>query len=346
MTSMSAALVALVCWPTTPALGQVVLKSDSAFEYRGSSVRGAHVWVSGRGGRFAHSGNDGRSFTTGSVPGGDSLVLVDVEALSDTDACVIGSSFVGGLARAFLTQDAGRNWSTVFERRHPEVFLDGMAFWDGQRGVAFGDPVAGAFHILRTDSGCRSWTELPRDSVPAPTPGEAGFAASGTAIATAGDRHAWIGTGGGPVARVLRTIDGGQSWSAHDTPLAGGAGGGIFGIAFRDTVHGMAVGGNYQNPADTAANVLATSDGGLTWRVVGRAAPAGVRYGVRYEGNGRGSVVAAVGPSGFGYSRDGGRSWTAVDTLNAFTVAITARAAWTAGPNGRIVRYDPAPWAR
>jgi hypothetical protein len=53
-----------------------------------------------------------------------------------------------------------------------------------------------------------------------------------------------------------------------------------------------------------------------------------------------------VGPSGFGYSQDGGATWVPVDTLNAFTVAISARAAWTAGPQGRIVRFDPAPWAR
>jgi photosystem II stability/assembly factor-like uncharacterized protein len=329
----------------SPAAAQVVLP-DRPFEYRGSSVRGPEVWVSGRGGRWGRSTDGGLTWTTGSVAGADSLVLVDVEALRGANACVIGTSFDGGLARAYRTDDGGQSWWRVYERRHPEVFLDGMAFWHAQRGVAFGDPVDGAFHILRTQTGCRSWTEVSRDSVPAPLPGEAGFAASGTAIATAGEGHAWIGTGGGAVARVLRTTNGGRTWSAHQTPLTAGSAAGIFGIAFRDTLNGVAVGGNYQSPTDSAANVLVTSDGGITWKLVGRSAPAGVRYGVRYVNADRGAVMAAVGPTGFGYSHDGGASWVTVDTLNAFTIAITARAAWTAGPNGRIVRFDPAPWAR
>jgi hypothetical protein len=43
---------------------------------------------------------------------------------------------------------------------------------------------------------------------------------------------------------------------------------------------------------------------------------------------------------------DDGAGWVAVDTLNAFTVAVSARAVWTAGPNGRVARFDPAPWMR
>jgi photosystem II stability/assembly factor-like uncharacterized protein len=315
-------------------------------EYRGLSVRALEVWVSGRGGSWGRSLDGGRTWNGGFVPGADSLVLVDIEALHGANACVLATSFDGGLARAYWTDDGGRIWWRVYERRHPDVFLDGMAFWDQQRGVAFGDPVDGAFHVLRTDNGCRSWTEVPADALPPPLPGEAGFAASGTAIAAAGDRHAWIGTGGGAVARVLRTTDGGRTWTAHETPLVAGTAAGIFGIAFRDTLHGVAVGGNYQSPADSGANVLVTSDGGMTWTLVGQSAPAGVRYGVRYALTEGGPVVAAVGPTGFGYSRDDGASWVAVDTLNAFTVAVTARAAWVAGPKGRVVRFDPAPWMR
>lgn len=315
-------------------------------EFRGIAVRDREVWVAGRGGRWGLSADGGETWRFGIVPGADSLVLVDVEALGLGAACVLGTSFEGGLARVYRTDDTGRRWRRVYERRQPGVFLDGMAFWDDRRGVAFGDPVDGAFHVLRTDDGCRSWTEVPADRLPTPLDGEAGFAASGTAVAMAGADHAWIGTGGGRTARVLRTTDGGRTWSAHDTPLRAGAAAGIFGVAFRDTLTGAAVGGNYQQPTDAAPNVLRTADGGVTWILAGPTAPAGVRYGARYVLTERGPILAAVGPAGFGYSTNDGAGWTPVDTLYAFTVAVTARAVWTAGPAGRVVRYDPAPWLR
>ncbi|NIP79443.1 MAG: oxidoreductase, partial [Gemmatimonadetes bacterium] len=97
--------------------------------------------------------------------------------------------------------------------------------------------------------------------------GEAGFAASGTAIAVAGDRHAWIGTGAGPRARVYRTADAGKSWDAVDTPLPAGPTAGIFGVAFRDTLNGVAVGGDYTDTTSAALNVLRTRDGGRSWEL-------------------------------------------------------------------------------
>jgi photosystem II stability/assembly factor-like uncharacterized protein len=324
---------------------QLVTKVPGAEgEFRGLAARGDLVWAAGRGGRWARSADGGRTWSSGVIPGADSLVLVDVEILESGAVCVLATGFEAGLGRAYRSHDGGGSWLTTYERRHPQVFLDGMAFWNGDRGVAFSDPVDGAFLILRTEDGCRSWSEIPVERVPVPLEGEAGFAASGTAITTAGVAHAWIGTGGGAVARVLRTGDGGRSWTAHSSGFAAGPAAGIFGVAFRDTLNGVAVGGNYQQAAAASPNVLRTADGGLTWTVVGTSAPPGVRYGVHYvPGEGR-RVLIAAGPTGIGSSMDDGASWTAVDTLSAFTLAATTRAAWTAGPAGRVVRYFPPPW--
>jgi photosystem II stability/assembly factor-like uncharacterized protein len=337
---------ALLLLPVTGAAQEAAHVPGMTGEFRGLAARGEEVWASGRGGRWARSTDGGRTWTSGVIAGADSLVLVDVEILEPGAACVLGTGFESGIARAYRTSDGGATWTPTYERRHPQVFLDGMAFWDPARGVAFGDPMDSAFLVLRTEDGCRSWSEVPAAGLPSPLDGEAGFAASGTAIAAAGERHAWIGTGGGRVARVLRTTDGGRTWSAHETPLAGGAAAGLFGVAFRDALHGVAVGGNYQLPADSSPNVLATADGGVTWRMVGTTAPAGVRYGVRVVETERGLVIAAAGPTGLGYSTNDGASWVTVDTLNAFTLTVTARAVWTAGPEGRIVRFAPAPWLR
>jgi photosystem II stability/assembly factor-like uncharacterized protein len=324
------------------ALGQSVTHvAGMSGEFRGMAAAGSVVWASGRGGTYARSTDDGVTWTAGVVPGAEGMVLVGVAALDDRSACVLATSFDGGLGRVYRTTDGGRTWSLSYEIERPGVFFDGMAFWDEQRGLAFGDPVDGAFFIMRTTDGGASWSEVRRDQIPPPLGGEAGFAASGTAIAVAGTRHAWIGTGGGPVARVLRTTDGGSSWSAESTPLPGGVATGIFGVAFRDTLHGIAVGGNYQQPAGEGSNVVRTTDGGRTWVPAGTSAPAGVRYGLAYLPGSEGTAVA-VGPTGYGLTRDDGRTWVAIDTLYAFTIVLAPWRGWLAGPEGRIIRLDPA----
>ncbi len=310
-------------------------------EFRGMSATGSVVWASGRGGKYARSTDGGVTWTAGTVPGAEDMVLVDVAALDDRSACVLATSFEGGLGRIYRTADGGATWTLSYEHERPGVFFDGMAFWDARHGLAFGDPVDGAFSIVRTTDGGASWSEVRREKIPIPLDGEAGFAASGTAIAVVGTRHGWIGTGGGPVARVLRTGDGGLSWSAETTPLPGGAATGIFGVAFRDTVHGMAVGGNYQQPSAAGPNVVRTTDGGRTWVLAGTTAPAGVRYGLAYLPGAAGTAVT-VGPTGYGLTHDDGRTWVAVDTLYAFTLALAPGRGWLAGPAGRIIGLDPA----
>ncbi|MDH3495329.1 MAG: oxidoreductase [Gemmatimonadota bacterium] len=310
-----------------------------AGEFRGMSARGDVVWASGRAGTYARSTDGGVTWEAGVIPGAETLFLVDVEALDARAACVLATSFDAGVGRIYRTPDGGATWSVAYEFAHPEVFFDGLAFWDADRGVAFSDPVDGAFLVVRTTNGCGSWTEVPRKHLPTPLEGEAGFAASGTAIAVAGTRHAWIGTGGGAVARVLLTTDSGATWTARATPMAAGPATGIFGIAFRDTLHGVAVGGNYQRPGSAAPNVLRTGDGGRTWAFVGTTAPPGVRYGAVYV-PGSGTVVAG-GPTGFGLSDDDGATWTAVDSAFTYGLTATGAAGWVAGPGGRIVRLGP-----
>lgn len=307
-------------------------------EFRGLHAASSRiVWASGRGGVVAKTADGGTTWHVMTIPGADSLFLVDVHAFGADRACVLGTSFSGGLARIYRTGDGGAHWAVAYEDRAPGVFLDGLAFWDDRRGVAFGDPVNGTFDILVSGDGCRSWSRVPGDALPPPLDGEAGFAASGTAIAVAGAAHGWIGTGGGTVARVLRTTDAGHTWTAHETPLPGGATAGIFGVAFRDVQHGLAVGGDYRQRTASSDNVLRTSDGGVTWEIAGTAQPLGIRYGVDHDPNG--PVIVAVGPSGLGYSTDGGATWAAVDTISVNTVSLGRHGfGWVAGVEGRVWR--------
>lgn len=323
---------------TPLAAQEIVLVPGFTQEFRGLSMHGDQLWASGRGGVYARSADGGRSWKAGRIPGAEGLFLVDVQALGHDTACVLATSFDGGIGHAYRTTDGGASWARTYEIAHPQAFLDGMAFWDHAHGVAFGDPADGAFFVLRTDDGCASWAEVRGSALDAPLEGEAGFAASGTGIAVAGTAHAWIGTGGGSVARVLRSEDRGLTWTAVATSMPGGPATGIFGIAFRDTLHGIAVAGNYQDPTGNAPTVLSTADGGRSWTVTGPARPAGVRFGAVALPEAQAFVAA--GPSGLGVSLDDGATWVPVDTLFRYGMVARDRMVWASGPAGWITRSD------
>src|SRR5688500_10356298 len=157
----------------------------------------------------------------------------DIDAIDARTAFVL-SIGNGTASRINKSADAGATWTMQFKNDDPKAFLDAMSFWDADNGIVFGDSVDGQFYILMTDNGGLTWSRVPAAVLPPALENEGAFAASGTNIAVFGKTHAWIGTGAGAKARVLRTADRGRSWQIADTPPAAGASTGIFSIAFRD----------------------------------------------------------------------------------------------------------------
>ena len=156
----------------------------------------------------------------------------------------------------------------------------------------------------------------------------------------------WIGTGGGARARVFRSTDRGRTWQVADTPLhAGNAASGIFSLAFSDSRHGVAVGGEYSKPKEEFDNVAVTDDGGATWRRARGPLPARLHVGGGVRP--RVSVGDSSSPSDSLAPRDRttrGESWTMVDTVayNSITFAPSGDG-WAAGPRGRIAKWSPTP---
>jgi photosystem II stability/assembly factor-like uncharacterized protein len=326
-----------------PASGRAqwdVRRVEPKTEYRSvHAVSDSVIWAGGRGGIVAHS-LDGHTWTADSVPGARNLFFIGIWAADADTAVALGTGFEGSSAAVQRTVDGGRTWTRTYHDERDGVFFDGLAFWENGRGVAFGDPIDGAFLVITTADGGASWQEVPRAALPPPLDGEAGFAASGRALVTLPGGHAWIGTGGGARARVLHTHDYGVTWDAAETPLAGGTTAGIFALAFRDAHNGLAVGGDYTQRTSATPNVLRTSDGGRTWKVAGTTEPTGVRYGITAVPGATSDMYVAVGPSGSGVTQDAGATWEVIDRAHWNTVVFASRGiGWVLGTDGRVGRW-------
>ncbi|HEU4697709.1 MAG TPA: YCF48-related protein [Gemmatimonadales bacterium] len=309
-----------------------------------ASLRGLHVvsptvvWASGSRGTVLHTEDGGRTWQVTPVAGADSLDFRSVHAV-DARTAVVASA--GQPARLYRTTDGGRSWTKVYESPDTAAFFDGLRFWDARRGMVYSDPVNGSFLVLTTADGGRTWTPVPRAALPAPLPREASFAASGSGIVLEPGGRVWIATGGGDRARVLRSSDGGRTWQAAETPVvAGRPGAGIFSLAFRDALHGVAVGGDYQRPKDDSANVAVTADGGRTWTPAAGRRPAGYRSAVAVVPGTRAGTLVAVGPTGTDVSVDGGDAWLTADTVGFNAVGFASpTAGWAVGERGRVARW-------
>ena len=181
--------------------------------------------------------------------------------------------------------------------------------------------------------------------MPAARPGEAAFAAGGAALAIRPPQQAWFVTGGAPGGRVFRSDDAGRTWVAYDVPAVApqAATSGLFAIAFRDPENGVALGGDYTRPADGGRGALVTPNGGVTWFGVGVEAARGFWSGLSHVPGARGQRFVAVGGPGTMLTRDGGQSWSRVDSLPYNAVSFAGpNAGWAVGDSGRVARWRRA----
>lgn len=303
--------------------------SGTTANLRAVSVNGQTIWVSGDKGTVRKSTDNGSTWRDVAPRGVADVDFRDIEAVDDRTAFLM-SSGQGPQSRIYKTTDAGASWMLLTTNLEPKGFWDCMSFWDPTHGIIVGDPVDGRFTIMTTSDGA-TWQKV---KGPSANKDEGAFAASGTCVFTRGTREAWFGTGGVGGARVFHSEDGGQTWSIAKTPIRhDSANSGIFSLAFSDAMHGVAVGGDYMKPDESAGTIAISNDGGKTWT-------AGLLPGYRSAVWCRNAdVCIAVGTSGSDYSPDGGKSWKAfgMEGYNAIGGAFAA------GANGRIAILLPPP---
>ncbi len=310
---------------------------------RGLSAFSAEVvWASGSQGTILRTTDGGAHWMRLAVPGAAALDFRDIQAFSAQLAYALAVGANGGI---YKTTDGGATWVKQYGNttRAAGFFLDDLAFWDKDHGLALGDPLNGHFLLLRTTDGGQQWQ--PVTDTPPALAGEGAFAASGTTLVAGPHGLAWFATGGRSGARLFRSPDQGRTWSVADTPLSapGWSGAGIFSLAFyKNGEFGIAVGGDYTRPDDRDHAAAVTSDGGATWRLA-TTPPGGYRSGVAYVPGSQGRSAIAVGPNGSDMSRDGGATWAPLGGEGFNAVAFAAAdAGWAAGANGAIAHFLPS----
>lgn len=328
---------ALVSATTGRAQSWELLKAETTASFRGLSVVDDRVvWASGTRGTVIHTSDGGDTWMVDSI---DGAATMDLRAIHARNAQVAHVAATAG--RIWRTTDGGRTWSLRYQSADTSMFLDALAFFDDRHGLALGDPIRGRFVILVTRDGGDTWTESPEASRPEAADGEAAFAASGTSLVLRNARFGWLGTGG-TVARVFRTVDAGASWSGAPAGIPPRTGsGGVFSVAFADTIHGVVVGGDYERPDSSAGTAAFTADGGATW-TPSASFPRGYRSGVSIRRAAPDLLIAvAVGTTGGDVSRDGGRTWAPLDgtAFNAVQFAPSG-AAFAVGGRGRVARLS------
>ncbi len=313
-------------WRLTPTGTDARFRGLSAISRKGA-------WAAGSGGTVLRTTDGGRTWQKRSPAGAEGLEFRDVEAF-DAQRAVVLAIGEGDASRVYRTSDGGRTWTLGFANDDPRAFYDCVTFFDSRHGLAVSDPVDGRFRIISTADGGRTWRVLPASGMPEALAGEAGFAASGQCLVSRGPRDVWLATGGGSRARVFHSRDRGLTWTVADTPLPSSPYQGVFAVAFRDSRHGIAVGGDYRAGQPSPAAAATTSDGGRTWRPAPRP-PAEYRSGAVWPAYSGGAALA-VGPTGSDYTLDGGRTWTRFDTGSFDTVdCAPGGVCWAAGEKGR-----------
>jgi photosystem II stability/assembly factor-like uncharacterized protein len=307
-----------------------------------SPVNSKVVWVAGGSGTYLVTTDGGEHWRSAQVPGAQTLQFRDVEAVSDRVAYLlsIGS---GEDSRIYKTVDGGQTWTLQFQNHDPNAFYDCFDFWNPKRGLTFSDAVGNRFPAIKTTNG-RTWQDI-GDQLPTAQPGEAAFASSGTCVATQGERHAWIGTGGAARARILATTDAGATWKAYLMPVGftqGTPPSGVASVAFRDRFHGIVGGGDVAASTIPQVNVARSQDGGVTWTLTTPTPFTGAVYGLSYVFGRLRQTVVATGPGGAAWTPDEGDTWSLLPGItNCWAVAFAnPKAGWLVCGAGRIVKVS------
>ncbi len=277
------------------------LPSFEGEHFRGLNILGDKVVISGSKGSVIYYFFSKNEFTIDSL--GTHLHFRDAHAFENHHLLMSIQN------PAQIIKETNGTKEVVLNMDDTLSFLDGMDFWENGSGILFGDPLLGKHLIYTSKDEGNSWERVELDSLIIPLENEGGFAASGTSIVCAGNGVGYIGFGAEEV-RVLKTSDFGKSWMVQKTPMPKNqTGTGIYAMAFKDELNGVAVGGNWEFPDGDSSKIF-TKDGGVTWQL--SKGVQGYRSCVTHI---KDDVYIATGTNGTDISYDNGVSWSFLDSI-------------------------------
>ena len=295
------------------------------------------VWMSGTKSTFMRTKDGGNSWELFSHPEIDTFQYRDIHAF-DEGSVVLLSIGEGANSQIHLFSASG-GWKVAFVMDHPKGFLNSIDFWDDEIGLAYGDSFDGKPYLMKTEDGGRTWDRIDPEVLPDAPEGEGGFASSGSCISVQPGGLAWVGTGAGGSARVLKTSDYGQSWTSFETPIVKGDAAGITSIHFRNNNHGLIAGGDLANTDTYTENLAFSIDGGESWVLTEPPETTGAFYGSDLIGMKGKTIVVACGPNGADMTFDAGQTWNTISTEDLWVADLHEDGyGWLAGREGKIFK--------
>ncbi|MFK8045444.1 MAG: WD40/YVTN/BNR-like repeat-containing protein [Crocinitomicaceae bacterium] len=213
------------------------------------------------------------------------------------------------------------------------AFYDAIAINKSGVGFMMGDPIDNQFTLYKTIDFGKNWEML--DNLPSPLKGEAGFAASNTGIAYYGST-VYFATGASDTARLIKSENDGETWTAINTPMRSGGSHGIYSIAFWSAKNGMIAGGSYVDKLENDSICFITNNGGKTWTNRSLGLP-GYTSCVTASQNGK--LIVATGRLGVMYSTDKGKTWQALTKQPFYAAKIVGDKICLSGQRGTLSIY-------
>ncbi len=197
------------------------------------------AWMCGSNGAILRTTDGGETWArpdTLPFPSPDNYVI---EATSAATAFLSRTSSWPAETYIYKTTDGGGTWYRVFTQANG--FINGIAMFDQQNGLAVGDPVAGYWTIVKTTDGGSTWNRL--STSPPQVGTEFGLSGSIDKL----DTTVWFGTTANHIYKVT------QSGVVTAIPTPGRA----VSVAFKTPFVGIF--------SSTNGSMYRTTDGGITW---------------------------------------------------------------------------------
>jgi photosystem II stability/assembly factor-like uncharacterized protein len=325
-----------------------------------ASLRGVHslgngiAWASGTEGTVLRTDDNGKTWQhCATPPNAEKLDFRGIQAF-DMNTAIVMSSGTGDLSRLYKTTDGCKTWKLLFTNPEKEGFFDAISAEAADHAFVLGDSVAQKIQLWEWTERSDPEATLYYGSHGKSDVGEGSFAASNSVLqrsltpqidpvwkydlrwSSGVPNHAYI-------SAVRIEKDACEPCRLEqirvEVPITNAnASSGIFSFLFRDELIGVAVGGDYLKPNESAKTAALTHDGGQHW-TASTIHPHGYRSSVAY--NAPTKTWITVGPNGTDVSTDDGHNW---HPLNPGTGdAPDADKNWNAlslpfvvGPHGRI----------